>query len=830
MANVTYKVVKGDTLSEIAHSNFAKYGSGYSSWSSYMQYIVKANDIANPDRIVVGQVLIISGEPAAKTTNKTSRATIQVFGLQSNTDRTVYATWKWDKSYTEHYETKWVYATGDGVGFIGDKSTTTDKQSIYNAPSNATHVAFYVRPISKTRKVNGKETKYWTADWSTVKKYYFKDNPPATPPVPTVEVEDYTLTASLDNLDLNATEIQFQIVKDDKFVFNTGKGTIKTSSVSYACTLTAGHEYKVRCRAIRGDQYSNWSEYSDNYGTIPSPSEGIIAIKALSKTSVSIDWENVKNAKTYEIQYTTDKRYFDSSSEVENTTVDSVVGHAEITGLEPGNEYFFRVRSANDKGESDWTSIKSIILGEKPSAPTTWSSTTTVIVGEPLNLYWVHNSVDGSSQTQASLELDIDGITYNYTINNSTDEDEKDKTSVYEIDTSKYTEGTKILWRVMTRGITEDYSEWSVQRTVDVYAPPTLSLVVNNSDGDAIDTLTSFPCYVSATMGPSTQSPIGCHIAVVAEEGYETVDSVGNVKMVKAGESVYSKHFDVSTNPMIIELSANSIDLQNNITYTVRGTASMNSGLTAESTYSFTVAWTDNEYEPNAEIGYDKETFSTFIRPYCENEYREPLKNVTLSVYRREFDGTFTELATGLDNEKGTFIVDPHPSLDFARYRVVATTINTGAISYSDIPGYPIDEKAVIIQWDAEWTDFEVSEEDESEKPAWSGSLLRLPYNIDVSENNSSDVSLVKYIGRQHPVTYYGTQLGVSSTWNVVIPKSDKETLYALRRLSVWMGDVYVREPSGLGYWANVSLSFNQTHRDPSIPVTINVTRVDGGA
>ena len=41
-----------------------------------------------------------------------------------------------------------------------------------------------------------------------------------------------------------------------------------------------------------------------------------------------------------------------------------------------------------------------------------------------------------------------------------------------------------------------------------------------------------------------------------------------------------------------------------------------------------------------------------------------------------------------------------------------------------------------------------------------------------------------------------------------IVDKNDKETLYALRRLAKWMGDVYVREPSGSGYWANVTVSF----------------------
>ena len=115
------------------------------------------------------------------------------------------------------------------------------------------------------------------------------------------------------------------------------------------------------------------------------------------------------------------------------------------------------------------------------------------------------------------------------------------------------------------------------------------------------------------------------------------------------------------------------------------------------------------------------------------------------------------------------------------------------------------------------------------EQPAWAGSMLKLPYNIDVSEANSSDKSLVEYIGRSHPVTYYGTQLGVTATWNMDIPKSDKETVYALRRLARWMGDVYVREPSGSGYWANISVSFSQKHTEVTIPVTLTISQVEGG-
>ena len=91
------------------------------------------------------------------------------------------------------------------------------------------------------------------------------------------------------------------------------------------------------------------------------------------------------------------------------------------------------------------------------------------------------------------------------------------------------------------------------------------------------------------------------------------------------------------------------------------------------------------------------------------------------------------------------------------------------------------------------------------------------------------DVSLVEYIGRAHPVSYYGTQLGVESNWSSDIARNDSETLYALRRLAIYQGDVYVREPSGSGYWAHVNPSFDRSYDNMTIPVSLQLTRVEGG-
>lgn len=821
----TYTVKKGDTLSEIAQALKSQFG--FSSTYEFVDYLAELNNLTDPNYIVTGQTLKLSGEAEPVKTNTTSRPTIKVFGLQSNTDRTMYATWNWDKSHTKEYKTMWYYATGDGLWFIGNDGTEKHKQSLYTAPNNATKVKFKVKPVSETHTVNKKETTYWTADWSTEVTYNFSDNPPTKPGVPNVTIEKYKLTATLDNLDVNATEIRFQIVENNETVLCTKNVPIVTGHAEYTRTVDAGAEYKVRCRAKRGDLYSDWTEYSGNVATPPAASEGITTLKALSETSVYVDWEHTATATSYELQYTTKKMYFDSSNEVQSMTIsEGGWSHAEVTGLTSGETYYFRVRCKNASGDSAWCEIKSITIGKEPAAPTTWSSTTTAVVGEKLVLYWVHNTEDGSSQNEAQLEIYVNSSKTVHTIPAATDED--DKTSSYEIDTTDYPEGTKIKWRVRTCGITAKYGDWSTQRTVDIYAPPTLNVRLTNSAGSNISTLTRFPMYVKGSAGPSNQRPVSYHVSVTSNQAYESVDPMGNPKIIPKGYEVYSRFLDIRSS-LSVSLNAGNINLDNNMSYTVTVTVAMNSGLTAVDSAEFNVAWEDIEYEPNAEISVDKDALTTSITPYCQNVNGNYVSGVKLSVYRREFDGGFTELGSGLLNNGYTTIVDPHPSLDYARYRIVATTNDTGAISYCDLAGVPVNYHATVIQWDEQWSSYNNPNEDVMEEIPWAGSMLKLPYNIEISDTYQPDVVLVEYEGRENPTTYYGTQIGHTSTWNVAIDKEDADTLYALRRLSKWLGDVYVREPSGSGYWANVKISFNQKYNDLTIPVTMNVTRVSGG-
>jgi hypothetical protein len=793
---------------------------------------------------------------------------------------------------------EWEYYTSNGVWFVGSHGTVDYEtsamhgyrfNSTYSVPNNAISVRFRVKPISKTYTSDEQTVSYWTAAWTGFQTYHTAELNPPKAPTPSVKIDGYTLTCSVDNVEESATSsftpyVEFQIVKDDNEQYALGTSRLIYSSASYSCTIDPGYKYKVRARIVLGDVYGDWSSYSSNTSSVPSAPGSITYCAAASETSVMLKWESISSAETYSIEYSTNRDYLEGSNST--TTIDSIkTTQYIITGLTSGETYFFRVRSTNSSGSSSWSNIASTAIGTKPIAPTTWSSTNTAIVGEPLKLYWIHNSEDGSKEKRAQLELTIDNIPMTIPLTNQSTEDEV-TTTEYSFNTSSLVEGATIKWRVRTAGITNELGEWSVERTVRVYAKPSLTVLLLDHYGDTFNVLRTFPFYIKAGAGPATQKPISYHVTITSDETYETVDEIGNFKMVIAGDTVYSQFFDIN-DVLFLEILPSSVDLQANVSYSVTVSVAMDSGLSAETTVNFRVAWTEERLMPNAEIMIDRNRMVAHIRPYCEytpilyyqvnyvnrkyvrsnvilpaidgisvdnafttdgdvvyagynnnimvhfcivqstqNMY---VPDVKLAVYRREFDGTFTEIGSGLVNESNTFVTDPHPALDYARYRVVVTSDKTGAVSYIDLPGYRVGEKAVILQWNETWGNYIMGDDGMIQETLWAGSMLRLPYNIDVSESNEIDVTTVNYIGRSHPVSYYGTQVGSTASWSVEIPKSDKTTITSLRRLSMWMGDVYVREPSGTGYWAQVSVSFKQTHKEMTIPVTINITRVSGG-
>ena len=856
---VSYNEAKLKVGSKVSIVSGSKYYNGVDipDWVEAKQWIVKE---ISGDRVIIDKS--VDGKNAICSPINAKNLKV----MDSGTTSTIK-----EKDTLDHYIVTWKYGTGDGVWFAGSSSTTTDLVGLYSIPSNAIKVKVFVKPVSKTYKVNVKtivdgqeqaveeERSYWTGvAVSTV--YTVPTTPPDKPSGLEVTIEGNRLKAVVDGIeDPKADRIYFEVIRDalDETTkkFKTGYCDVRYQRASFSCDINIGYAYRVRCRAAYGINgtyiYSDWTTYSDQQTTIPSNiTASSFKCRVESKDSVKLSWSKVTTATSYEIEYTTNTDYFDKSSEVQSTSTES--NEIYITGLDTGEKWFFRIRAVNEKGISAWLKPISTILGTTPEAPTTWSSSTTGMVGGKVTLYWVHNSEDMSAQTGARIFVQVGVNTQTIPLEYTpSDEDEENPIYSYELDLSGYSDGDQIYWSIRTKGIMPNYGEYSTTRTITVYAPPTLELHLGedlpewlwdtfNFETGSTETahtgeyLERYPYFIQAISGPQSdsltgQKPVCYRIVITAKDTYETEDIFGKIKIVNAGSEVYAKTYYSSQYIFGATLEAGDVELENNQEYRVKVTVTMSSGLTASDSGEFIVNWYGAMYEPDARITISHDTLSAYIAPYYLNDEEVLDDRISLSVYRREYDGSFTEIATDIENDGVMTVVDPHPALDYARYRIVARNKNTGVCGFNDLPGMPIHEPSIVIQWDDKWTEFDYSEEGTYDTPPWTGSMVKLPYNIDITESRDPEVSLIKYVGRKNPVSYYGTQRGETAGWSTIVPKHDKETIYALRRLSDWMGNVYVREPSGVGYWAHIKVAISINHLDLHVPVTFTITRVEGG-
>ena len=773
-------------------------------------------------------------------------------------DRSVIASWTADSySDVDTFSCKWRYYL-NGYLFTDKEEDVgiEDCLSLYQVPERSYLVEFQIKP-------NPKYEADFVGEWSEPFMLEVTDDTtPEVPSVPRLELKKntYTFNVTVETYDRNTAFVEFEITEysedGNEFVVDTGRVDVSFNRAVYQFTGMAGKSYRARARGVNLDGLTmedigetgedGWSERSTPVYSRPGTTH--ISVEATGARSIQVTVEEVTGADSYEVQYTTKKSYFDTAqNEVTSATIE--VGTVLILpDLDP-NEYYFRARAVNESsGNGDWSNIEFGTCGTIPKAPTTWSSRLNGEIDSDIYLYWTHNSEDGSREYSAEVEVIVNGVSTTITIPKAEDDTTQ---SSYKLPDSATANAGTIQWRVRTKGAMPNYGDWSTQRIIKIFSPPTVTVRLAGSNSWTWDdfefaedniytatggrgsltnnTLTAFPLLVYLEAGPASQTPVAYSVVVTSNSNYETSDEVGNTRQIIRGQRIFNRLLSTDKSSFMTMIGPGDIDLENGMSYTLTVTLAMDSGLSAERSVIFTTSWAQDEYNIDAEVGFDFARYIAYVRPTCTNDAGAIVPNVTLGVYRREFDGSFTLIANDISSADQTVVTDPHPNLDYARYRVTARSNSTGKVEFYDIPGFPVHEYGIILQWDESQISYNSLNRDEHDTFTRAGSMIRLPFNVDTTDSNQVDVEMVEYIGRSHPVSYFGTQVGQKATWTAVIPKTDTQTIYDLRRLARYMGNVYVREPSGTGYWAHVEVSFNLTHLETTVPVNLSITRVEGG-
>lgn len=742
----------------------------------------------------------------------------------------------------------------------------------------------------KTKKVKVKEQiPQWKASgaWAESNVLDANSTKASTPGTPTVEITNGTTgLVKLENYNdtsgAQANKITFEVVRrcEGSNLVETGSAGIAYGVASWAFTAVRGWTYKARAYAKAdpaktGFTVSDFSSYSNEVSAglervTPAPS--LATEKKAGVTVVKVSWNKVRGSKKYRIEFTQNPDYFDhdtggqvSSVEIDAPVDGSQVVFAYITNeIEIGHRWYFRVRAEGDGDVTgEWSDINNIVLGTPPAAPTTWSLEDVAKVGGTVTLCWTHNTTDGSIMEKAMVawKIGAEGTYSTREVTIQSQDTEADKvitTYAWEgFPTKNIPDSSTVYWKVRTKGIADTpdsgWGPYSTERSIKFYLPPTLTMSIGNDSVTAGDftgvtsdnnyvLITRFPIDIHTLSGPETQTPIGINYEVIAEEDYVVSIDDGTERYYAAGEVIFRHYTNIDTSgtamhSQTLTLEPGNIFLQNAVHYTVRATIAMSNGLTATAERGIYPYWENSTYDMTADIIIDEINLIAYVTPECTDaETGEVLTSgVLVSIYRREVNGSFVLVSKNNDVANHVTVMDIHPALDYARYRLVGISKITGVVTFVDLPGEPVGEDGIVIQWDEAWREIDEgiprfketldTIEDEN-YPA--GSLLVLDYNVDVNDDMGKETSLVNYAGRTYPVSYYGTQRSLTSKWTVQIPKTDMEVLNSVRRLAMFGGDSYVREPNGTGYWAALTVSYSITHDSPLIPVNFSITRVEG--
>lgn len=516
------------------------------------------------------------------------------------------------------------------------------------------------------------------------------------------------------------------------------------------------------------------------------------------------------SGESFQLQYSSDPLAFADNvlDSISEATLDESTGTSHVltvTSLDEGTTYWFRVRRRSDSDSSAWvTGVKLDIPPtaeslEQLSAPTVSTTNMSYMLDEQVPLGWTHNSGDDTDQSAWQVQL---GGSVSRTIDSDA-ETASNPAIVLDLSDPTYglSDGDLVTWKVRTQGAWPGYwSPWSRTQAFDVYARPVATMSV------APNPVTSFPMTIevgAVSQGggslPTGNRPLSCSVSITPVDAMEMPNPDGTTRTVAAGEAIWSGYYTNAEayeegSGWAIPLDASDVALSGAVQYRAFATVTTMQGMRCETSADFTCEWDAEVPAPRANVAFDSESLSCRIYPWCDEflgvdpgtgEMTFQLRDGTeLSVYRVNQDGSTELVAADVPNDGESYVDDPHCAFGTCTYRIVARDAETGVQGSDD---YQVETAydRVVVEFGAE--------------------QVELKYNIEWTEEHAPDVELLNFHGRKHPVAHWGTQRG--QTFLVrgsLIRGTDAGTLSKLRRLAEHRGACYVREPTGLAWWANV--------------------------
>lgn len=547
------------------------------------------------------------------------------------------------------------------------------------------------------------------------------------------------------------------------------------TATSWADATTAANKtyrYAVRGRNVSGS--SAWA-YTGNVDTTPAAPTGVAAVK--SGAAITVTWtSNSPGAALFEVR--------------DGTTVLGTATGSTYTHTAPSTSitHTYTVRAvAQDGGTrySAWSAPSNTVqLLAAPLAPTGLTPNGAVQdAAANIVLAWTHNPVDTTAQRLKDVRYRLDGGAW---VNPG---QQTSTVSTWTLTPGNVAGASTVEWQVRTAGEHADFSPWSATASVPLSLRPTVAI---NTPANGATLTTPFLTVAWGYSQPSGHAQSAWRARLL--------DSTGAVIAQAAGTGTTTTWSP--TGPV----------LDDGQSYTVEVAVTESSGLeSTPDTAAITVAF-PAPLPPTIVTDWDVDGgyLTVTVQPDAGPSNPDP---ITYSVDRSWNGGPWETLGTDLDIT-GDLIDWTVPLTGITTYRITALSALPSAVTV---------EHAITVN--AEPCDVYLS------GGPGMAYCVRLTRHIQRSIRTGRDRTLNQYAGRAAPVETTGTTVPTSMSLSAnIFPQREGTrtvTIEDVETLCALPGPHLYRDHEGRNWW--VSLSDVQIGLDYIAPISLTLTRVDGG-
>lgn len=557
-------------------------------------------------------------------------------------------------------------------------------------------------------------------------------------------------------------------------------------------------------------------------GQVPHAPRNVTVNPTAIAGTVRVIWDwSWREAQSAIISWADHEDAWESTDEPETYTVNNThAGEWNVSGLETGRRWWFRVRLVKGSGENGvygaWSAPAVIDLSSAPSVPVLSLSQGIIPKGGSISAFWAYVSNDGTSQAYAEIceaSISGSGITYGDIVAST---ETAQHVTLY-ADSLGWAAGeTHYLCVRVVSGSGKVSDEWS--DPVPVVIADALSAVIESTSlvEQEITVDDNTRTVLSLTAMPFTARITGAGIGGTTElvieraEDYH-IDRPDDTDFNGfAGETValFSQ-----TGEAGITLNREDLMgiLDDGASYRLIATVKDSLGQSDTTSLEFEVHWAHQAVKPRG-TAVISDTVA-FITPEQPDGF---LEGDTCDIYRLSADRPELIVSGG---SFGTVYVDPYPAIgEFGGHRIVYRTADGDYITADN---------------ELAWLDITAEDGDclnlISSLIDFDGEQIEFMYDVTHSNSWEKDFKETRYLGGSVTGDWNKAVGRTASLKGSTVTIKDQETMRKFRRLAMYPGICHIRTVDGSSFACDIQVSEDRNYDKDTIRAdySLAVTRVD---